>query len=316
MFKRILVPLDGSSHAEQVLPLAARLARATGGSLLLLRVVDVLNTAATHSAGTTAFLHEVQEKKRAGIAAYLAGIATSGELQHLQTHTAVFSGQPAAQILDVARQQSCDLIIMGSHGYTGIKRWALGSVAQKVARLSSAPVLLVRDQGPPLQEVQAVRALVALDGSPFAEAALSPSLQLVAALSAPGAGELHLVQLIETPTIEEEFGFLLEAKSDFRQTALQTAGEYLQALRIKFLQDDEVPTALRITWAVEECRDVADALIQIARTGRGIGPNRQASNLIALTTHGRSGLQRWIAGSIAERVLSGSTLPLLIVHPS
>jgi nucleotide-binding universal stress UspA family protein len=265
--------------------------------------------------GTAAFLREVLEKEHASAAAYLAGIAASSELQHIPTRIAVLSGLPAAQILDVAQQQSCNLIVLGSHGYTGLKRWALGSIAQKVARLSPLPVLLVRNQKPQLQMARALRALVALDGSPFAEAAISPAAQLVGALSAPGEGELHLVQLVEVPTIEEEFGFLLESKVDFRQTALQTAGNYLQALRAKLLQDGEAPTDLRITWAVEECKDAADALTQIAETGSQISPTQQTSDLIALTTHGRGGLQRWIAGSVTERVLHGSTLPVLIVHP-
>jgi nucleotide-binding universal stress UspA family protein len=315
MFKHILVPLDGSPRAEQVLPLAARLARAAGGSLLLLQVVDSLNTAGLHSVGAAAFLHKVLEKERAGAATYLAGIAASSELQHIPTRIAVLSGQPAARILEVAQQQSSDLVVLGSHGYTGLKRWALGSIAQKVARLSPAPVLLVRNQKPELQMARAIHALVALDGSPFAEAVLSPVVQLVVALSAPGEGELRLVQLVEVPTIEEEFGFLLEPKVDFRQTALQTAGNYLQAIRAKLLQDGEVPAAAHITWTVEECEDAADTLTQIAETGSGIGPTQQASDLIALTTHGRGGLQRWIAGSVTERVLHGSTLPVLIVHP-
>jgi nucleotide-binding universal stress UspA family protein len=315
MFKCILVPLDGSHRAEQVLPLAARMARATGGSLFLLRVIETRNASGIHSVGAAAFLQKVLENERASAATYLAGIAASSELQHTQKRVAVFSGQPAAQILEIAHQQDSDLIVLSNHGSSDLKRWALGSVAQKVMRQSQVPVLLVRDQQEELPEAPAIRALVALDGSPFAEAAISPSVQLVAALSAPGKGELRLIQLVEVPTIEEEFGFLLEAKGDYRQTALQIAGEYLQAQRAKLLRDSEVPAGVQITWAVEECQDVADALTQVAETGSGLGIKRQASDFIALTTHGRSGLQRWIAGSVTERVLHGSTLPLLIVHP-
>lgn len=316
MFKRILVPLDGSSRAEQVLPLAARLARATEGSLLLLRVVDPLRAPGVYSVGAAAFMQEVLEKERADAAAYLARIAASAELRHLHTRIAVYSGQPAVQILDVAEQQGSDLLVLSSHGFTGITRWAMGSVSQKVARHSPAPVLLVRDRHPMKEQAaHAVRALVALDGSPFAEAALAPAARLVAALSAPGEGTLHLVQLVEVPTVEEEFSFLLTAQSDFRQTALHAAGTYLQALRARLLQDGETPAGLQITWAVEECTDIADALTQMAQTGSGPVTTQQACDLLVLTTHGRSGLQRWITGSVTERVLGASTMPLFIVHP-
>lgn len=316
MFKRILVPLDGSARAEQVLPFAARLARAAGGSIVLLQVVDTLNRLGVYSVGAAVFLQEVLEKDLADAAAYLSGIATSGEFKGIETRIAVFSGLPASHILDVAQEQDIDLIVMCSHGYTGFKRWTLGSVAQKVARQSAVPVLLVREQNLKLKEqmTHGVRALVALDGSPLAEAALLPVAQLVAVLSAPGRGELHLVQLVDVPTIEEEFDSMLEADFNARQVALEAAGTYLQSVRAKLFQDNLASTNLQITWSVEECRDAADALIQIAETGKGIG-TRKASDLIALTTHGRSGLQRWISGSVTERVLNGSTLPMLIVHP-
>ena len=316
MFKRILVPLDGSTRAEQVLPLAARLARATEGSILLLQVVDTLNRFGAYSAGAAIFLQEVLEKELTDAAAYLSEVASSGELEGIKTRIAVFSGQPASHILDVAQEQGIDLIVMCSHGYTGLKRWALGSVAQKVARQSTVPVLLVREQNLKLKEQMKheVRALVALDGSSFAEAVLLPAAHLVAALSAPGKGELHLVQLVEVPTIEEEFDSMLEADFNFRQTALQTAGNYLQFVQTKLSQMGSVAAGLHVTWSVEECRDVADALMQIASSGQGIS-TQKASDLIALTTHGRSSFQRWILGSVSERVLHGSALPLFIVHP-
>lgn len=316
MFKRILVPLDGSARAEQVLPLTARLARAAGGSIVLLQVVDTLNRFGAYSVGAGVFLQEVLEKDLADASAYLSGIATSGELKGIETRIAVFSGLPASHILDVAQEQDIDLIVMCSHGYTGFKRWALGSVAQKVARQSAVPVLLVREQNLKLKEQMAhgVRALVALDGSPLAETALLPVAQLVAALSAPGRGELHLVRLVDVPTIEEEFDSMLEADFGARQVALEAAGTYLQSVRVKLFQENLASVDLQVTWSVEECRDVADALIQIAESGKGIGA-RKASDLIALTTHGRSAFQRWMMGSVTERVLHGSTLPLLIVRP-
>lgn len=176
MFKRILIPLDGSERAERALPVAALLARASGGSIALLRIA----TGALDAA-------------RARAADYLAQIAASPELAGISVHAHVRSGAPAQRILEVAREQQVDLIILGSHGETGLKRWVLGSVAQHVTRQSSAPVLVLHERGGvpthlSAEDTQLVRILVALDGSSLAEATLAPAAYLSAALSAPARG--------------------------------------------------------------------------------------------------------------------------------
>ncbi len=223
MFKRILVPLDGSGRAEQALLVAAHLAKVSGGSLLLLRVVSTFNELSLYSkrAGATAFLQKLREKDLIEATAYLASVAHLPELEGIEMRIAVYAGQAASHILDVAREQEIDLIVLCSHGYTGFKGWALGSVAQKVSRHSPIPVLLLRDQDLKLKEKMAhpLRATVALDGSPFAETALLGALDIVTALSAPEEGELHLLQLVEMSTIEEEFGYMLGTDFNFRKTA-------------------------------------------------------------------------------------------------
>ena len=317
MFKHILVPLDGSKRAEQALPVAAHLAKASGGSLLLLRVVSTFKEFGmyTGGAGAAVFLQEAIDKDLMEATAYLARIACSHDLEGIETRIAVYTGQAAAYILDVAREQEIDLIVLCSHGYTGFKHWALGSVAQKVSRHSLTPVLLLREQNLKLKEKMEhpLRVAVALDGSPFAEAALLPAAEIVATMSAPEKGELHLMQLVEMPTVEEEFGYMLDTDFNFRQVALQEAGEYLQAVRARLLHELPAKSELSITWSVEECKDAADALVDIAASGKGIG-TQKISDLLVLTTHGRSGLHRWLVGSVTERVLQGSTLPLLIIH--
>ncbi len=316
MFKHILVPLDGSLLAERALPLAARLARASQGSLLLLRVVPTLSEAGIYATEPTVLLHEVLETDRNRAIGYLAQIATSDYLQGLQTHIAVYSGQAAPFILDVAQQQRVDLIVMSSHGYTGITRWALGSVAQKVIQHSAVPVLVLREQGGKLDTLtRPLRALVALDGSKLSEATLLPAAHLVTAGSAPLPGELHLLQLVKLPTLEEEWAYeRSHLDVEARQVAVREAGNYLQALSEKLSQENRAEPRPKVTWSVEECKQVAESLIRIAETGKGIAIS-QTSDVIAMATHGRSGLQRWIVGSVTDRVLNGTTLPLLIVRP-
>lgn len=317
MFKRILVPLDGSQRVEQAIALALPLAKACGASLLLLEAVSPPTDPSLHSARALSHLHAMHEKRMVTTTAYLAQLARSLEGKGIEVGLVVLSGQPAQTILNVASEQDIDLIVLCSHGRTGFSRWSLGSTSQKVVRQSTVPVLLLRDQRPktPGRMTSPFRATVALDGSSFAEAALLPTAHLVAALSAPGEGELHLLQLVEVPAIEEEFGYLPDANLHFSHRALQEAGNYLQTVYTRLLRVSPELARLRISWSVEECRDVADALIQIAESGKGISMC-QASQLIALTTHGRSGLHRWLLGSVTERIIHGSPLPLLIVHPS
>ena len=317
MFKRILVPLDGSQRAEQVLPVAAHLAKASGGSLLLLRVITTSHEFGSYATGmgATVFVQEALDQELIQATAYLAGIAHTLKQEHVEVRIATYAGQAAPYILDVAREQEIDLVVLCSHGYTGIKRWALGSVAENVSRRSPIPVLLLREQNLSLKEKLAhpLRATVALDGSPEAEAALKPAADLVAALSTPEKGELYLLRLVDVPTLEEEFGYMPDADFTFRQEALREAGDYLQAVRARLLHELPAHPGLQISWSVEECKDVADAIIQMAALGKGIGTHKP-SDLVILTTHGRSGFKRWISGSVTERVLHGSTLPLFIVH--
>lgn len=320
MFKRVLVPLDGSELSEQALPIAARIARASQSSLLLLRVVDMPSRVGIVAREPSVFLLEILEAELALASAYLARIAGTKELAGIQKGIAVFCGQAASSIPDIAQEQQCDLIVMNSHGVTGIARWAMGSVARKVVRHSSIPVLVLRAHSTRQQEMTAngvhpVRALVALDGSAFAEAALLPAAHLVRALSTQAPGALHLIQLVKPLSFEEELFYEDSADAlQARQAAIREAGDYLQALTQRISGEEGIARGVKVNWSVEEGNDVAQTLITIAESGKGIA-TREASDLIALTTHGRSGLERWLVGSVTERVIEGTKLPLLVVRP-
>lgn len=313
MFQHILVPLDGSELAEQALPVAKRLARVSGGSLLLVRVADTFSEWRIYSPRTIVSLQTLMEKDLMNAQAYLARTAHACKQEGVVARIAVFTGQAAAQILEVARAQGIDLIVMCSHGYTGFKCWALGSVAQKVIRHSRMPVLLLRGPQTLGQPGRPLRVTVALDGSPPAEAALVPASQLVTALSPPDEGELHLLQLVHLPTLADECNLLLNAEFDFRQAALLEAGRSLQESRAHLLRMFPEKPGFRLTCAVEECNDVAARLIDITEKDQGIAPS-QRSDLLALATHGYCKLRCCLMGSITERILHHSTLPLLIVH--
>lgn len=317
MFQRILVPLDGSERAELAIPLAMRLAHASQGSLFFLRVVDTLHEGQVYSPLATAYLQEMEERERVEAMDYLAEKTATQDLAGIEMHCAVTSGSIPSSLLQVIQQERIDLVVLCSHGYTGFKRWVLGSVAQKVVRQSPVPVLLVRAQNTRLQDKMGVpvRAVIALDGSSFAEAALLPAARLVAALSSPAEGELLLLHVMETPTQQEERECRRRGLDiDLRQAILCSAKEALQAARTKLEREFSDQFAVRVSCSVIEDGDTAHALIQAAELGTGLAI-QQAHDLLALTTHGRSGIQRWVLGSVTERILQGSTLPVFVVHP-
>jgi nucleotide-binding universal stress UspA family protein len=320
MFKRVLVPLDGSARAERALPVAEKIARAVHGSIILLQVVRESADLYWMSLEASQGMPDALEARREGVKRYLAQLAASETLAGVGVVTEVVDGIPAEAILSVADAQKADLIVMCSHGYTGFKRWVLGSVAHKVAWHSTTPVLILHEGNEKLVSLSPdvgypVRAVVALDGMPFTEAALMPAAHLVAACSAPALGELHLTHLVKLLSAEEEMAYeRLGIATDRRQAALYHADHYLQGVKERLTRELAAnELAVDITWSVEECTDVAEALLMIAQ-GEGEGTHT-SSGLIALTTHGRTGLDRWVKGSVAERVLSSTTMPLMVVHP-
>ena len=319
MFKRILVPLDGSDRAAQALPVAARIARASGGSILLARVATIPVTYGTFSGYS--YLAEIIDTEMEEARDYLKTIAQSTTLAGITVETNVLYGAAAQTLLAMATQFEADLIVMTSQGKTGVKRWLLGSVAQKIARHSPIPVFILREGGTLPMGARPdnipLRVLVTLDGSVLARAALEPAAQLIAALSAPAPGALHLLRVVKPPTTNHSEDIPQDIEHR-REQALHKAKLYLQSM-VEHLRG--TPTGklkLGLTWSVALSDDVAESIIQVAESGEdaaGAGVYGRC-DLIAMATHGRVGFQHWALGSVAERVLGATRLPLLIVRPT
>ena len=140
MYERILVPLDGSDRAELALPFAEELAAKLGSEIILLCVSD--SAEAEDYAKHEIYLEQITE-----IAKRAAEKLLTNPEQKVSIRSSVTIGLPAQEIVDFAEQVAVSLIIMATHGRTGVSRWALGSVAEKVMRASTRPVLLVRVPG-------------------------------------------------------------------------------------------------------------------------------------------------------------------------
>ncbi|HEV2474746.1 MAG TPA: universal stress protein, partial [Chthonomonadales bacterium] len=249
---------------------------------------------------------------------YLNAIQQSETLAGIRVETRVAIGTAAATIENLADEEQIDLIVICSHGDTGFKRWVLGSVAQKVARHANIPVFVLhRDGTTPdtpfpdrLRPLRSIVAMVALDGSPFAEAAIEPTAQLVAALSTPAQGTLLLTKVVPSQATQAA-----DATPGERHDMLDEAQAYLNSVAQANAQlAERYKIALRTSIAAGD--NVAEALMRSAEDGEEAEGKRLTGgcDLLAMTTHGRSGLQRMTMGSVTERILGTTKLPLLVVH--
>ena len=248
---------------------------------------------------------------------YLTEVTTSSMFNGVPTEIHVPFGSVTFQILSVADASQADSIVLTSHGYTGVTRWVLGSVAEYVVRHASVPALLLREGSASRADLlpetkRPARALVPLDGSFFAKAALEPAAFLVSALAAPARGTLHLTRVVK-PT--------KPATEGVQKNSVHKAERYLRVIsdqvREELLTRSEA-LDLTISWSVVVNQDVAEGIISVAEHGeRDEGDAvSDGCDVIAMTTNGRSGLQRWAMGSVTESILNKTRLPLLVVRRS
>lgn len=299
MFTNILVPLDSSQLAEKAIPTALAIAHHDHACLRLLSVATVAQAIYIDPTEYAAISPgEIATENRQQCTNYL-----QAKQQHLQTTGVrvtyhVHEGDPAATILDTAVAHNVDLIAMTTHGYTGMTRWLLGSVTEKVLRAATCPVLVLRD------DVPINHILITLDGSAMAETVLTPALALAEALGSRvtllrARAEPPLLDSIEMALMDNlEYGLAQHSSGvESRQ-----AGFYLDALmnRCEKLLDIDVKTAV-----VEG--PPAPAILDYV--------NNHQVDLVAMATHGRSGIGRWVYGSITEKVLRSSETAMFIVRP-
>lgn len=320
MFQRLLVPLDGSTRAERALRVAARIARAAGGSVVLLQAVSTPTEYAAplygpYLAQPAMPAEEVLETRVARAKAYMESVSQSETLAGVNIETKVVVGAAAQAIYETGCEEHADLIVLCSHGDTGFKRWLLGSVAQSLSRTCRVPVFVLREEGSapdsafpdPVRPLRSIVAQVALDGSQFAEAGILPAAMLVAALAAPVQGTLVLTRVVPFSALGNTLAT--------RELALDEAKTYLREVRQNYAGLGE-QFNLSLRTATMTGKEVADTLIRSAERGDTVEGNRLAGgcDLIAITTHGRGGLRRLALGSVTERVLGATRLPLLIAH--
>ncbi len=282
-FQKILVPLDGSDLAERVLLSAVRLAEGIGATLTLLTVVLPLPRRPADDPVVQAVQSHAYE---AGL--YLKEMRSRLQPTTVEIETAVVTGSPANTIITYARQHNVSLILMTTHGRSGLTRWTFGRVAEKVLRRAPCPTVILRSHQK-IVPAQIKRILVPLDGSPLAERVLGPTRRIAAALEA----EVLLLRVIEPPPLL--FAGEDTARSDDQPVEMQT---YLEAVRARLASAGlSVRAELRRGSAADTILDYAE---------------ETAVDLIVLSNVGSSGLQLWVFGSVAERVMKGATCATLL----
>jgi nucleotide-binding universal stress UspA family protein len=297
MYKKILVPLDGSATAEAVLPYAQALAAGFKTTVELLSVIDI-GAMTTHlSPDKIRHLDGIIATEERKCATYLEDVAK--KFSHSPTECRIVRGTPAEIILETTSQERDALIAMATHGRSGAKRWLLGSVAEKVLRGTTNPLFLVRAAAAKTSPQQIVNSIVVpLDGSQLAEKILPTVCGWARALDV----EVTLIRAFEFPAAayysSETF---IPDYDEMREEARKEAADYL---RVK--EDSLVREGVRTVSILTTEGPAAEEIIRHAQTVPGA--------LIAMSTHGRSGVQRWLLGSVTEKVVRHADDPVLVVR--
>ena len=298
MFSRMLIPLDGSKTAEKVLPHARRLASVAPVTVELLGVVEITDIAGDIASNEAPYAEALIREAERNSTEYLETLAKT--FRNGKVRCNVEQGRPEDIIIAAAAADKGTLIAMATHGRSGVTRWLLGSVTEKVLRGTVNPLLVVRAPGDSKTDGEAVLSsvIVPLDGSEIAETVLSPVAALAKALDL----QVILVRVYGLPLAayggdDYYVPDYLELKDQIKDEAddyLKSTGSLLRQQGVA-----EVSTVI-----IEG--SAADAIISLAR--------KTPNNLVALSPYGRSGLQRWVLGSVTEKVVRHCDDPVLIVR--
>jgi nucleotide-binding universal stress UspA family protein len=299
-YRSILVPLDGSKLAAEALLLAARIARSSGAKLRLALVHQHPSILAGITVGKA--MTNIELAARKAERAYLR--ETQSRLREEGTRVAsavTLTGPVCPALVTYVRELGVDLVVMATHGHGGLRRAWLGSVADYLVHHLQVPILLVRPASAHRVGVHPTEVLVPLDGSPLAEEAIGPAVDLARSW---GAG-VSLLQIVEPFLLSTEptFPVPYTYDGDLTNMTRDAAQDYLDDV-VERLREEGV----RATGAAVIGWNTADAILEAAHPERVV--------MLALATHGRGGLQRLMLGSVADKLIRGADVPVLVHRPA
>ncbi|HEY8291508.1 MAG TPA: universal stress protein [Thermomicrobiales bacterium] len=297
MFKRIVVPLDGSALAASAVPVAVALAQRTDAAIALVRVVDLSDEIRE----TVSAADRVRrEDARTDLAAAAVRLRDD---DHVPATIAIRQGNPVGNIIALAGDVEGDLICMATHGRSGLRRVIIGSVAERVLHDALVPILLVRPGVTLPADTAHTAIMVPLDGSERAELSLPYAINLAQVFGA--ALELVRVWSVSTPASVVAPYAIDEHQTLFdvmRDATEESVVAYLESVKARLTPDG---TEVRIT-ALRG--DAAEQLCGYIGTIRPM--------MVVMGTHGRSGLSRWALGSVAADIVRVGIAPVLLVRPA
>ena len=294
--RSLLIPLDGSRLAERSLVFVEALSGAGQLAVTLISVIDDQDE--TRSLAPDEFL----EREANVLATYLREVATDME-KHLnvRVQSEVLQGSPAELLLARSAQLNSDLMVVSSHGRSGLSRWQVGSVADKLIRGAQCPILVVgphaSDEGGWLEtQVREPfeRILVPLDGSELSESSLEPAEEYAKQF----ASEIHLVRIVN-PLV---FGDAIAMESAYTPTLVDTLTEAATEYLRNASQRISAPGGVRCSVQIGSIATMLEGYIGI-----------NDIDLVIMSTHGRGGFSRAALGSVTDRMLGGSA-PVLVLR--
>lgn len=295
MYKKILAPLDGSELAQLALPFAEKIAGHFGSYIMVLYVGQ--SPEDSRNPEHQLYLEKIARDLKAGMKRYTDKL----KRKRIKVKSEILTGDAASEIINYANNKETDLIIMSTHGRSGIKRWALGSVADRVLRGTDKPLILVRARtvSPEISCERVLRRIVlTLDGSKDSEAVIPYVEELALGINA----EVVLLHVIEPSySFHAIGGFKYQGYSEKKKKSMKAFyNNYLRGIATKFANRG-IDTRHRVLFG-----DVTEAIVDFA--------DKTCADLVAMTTHGRSGVKRWALGSTADRILQIGNTSLFLVR--
>jgi nucleotide-binding universal stress UspA family protein len=310
MIRSLLVPLDGSTFGEHALPLAATLARRANVVLHLVHVHQIVPPA---TIAGVAVMDAVDLHLRQDEQAYLADVVRRlTEKAPMQVKVALIDGDVAPALREYALRVDAAPVVMSTHGRGALGRFWLGSVADDLIRELPRPIILIRphEGKPDLQREYPLRnILLPLDGTPLAEQVLEPALDLGKLFDATFT-LVRVVQPILRPSYLPEGTSLM----GLGQSILSEARELMEA------QQQEAQSyldSIAARLAGKGCKVQTRVVIEEeAAIGIMLEAQVRHADLIAMETHGRRGLSRMLLGSVADKIVRGGLVPVLLNRPA
>jgi len=287
MYNEILFLTDGSEGAEAVFDHVLDIADAHGSRIRVLNVADTNRPSVLRKGGDVLDVLKEEGKRVVG------DVADRARERGVSVITEVIQGEPYKTIVDYADSHGVDFIVMPTHGRQGLERFLLGSTTEHVVRRAEVPVLTVKPDGDTSVEYPYANVLVPTDGSDCAREALSIGVDVVKAEMA----SLHLVSVIDTMSLG------VDVRSDVRIELLEESADGILGDAFDFAEDAGINP---VSETIEYGASVHEAILSYIED--------KDIDLIVMGTHGRTGFERYMLGSVTEYIIRTSPIPVLTVR--